>query len=91
MSALPAALDLPLEHLTLSSPKSNTVKATAQDDPADVNGQLTSPTTRSTGENTVAGGQDVSAFPPCDEPSQQSDPLLLLLVDDNVSTVILDV
>ena len=90
MSALPAALDVSLEHLTLSSPKANTAKAATQDRSSGVNDQFAPHTTDSSGENAVAGGQDVSMALPHKESSPSLDPLLLLLVDDNVSTLILD-
>ena len=85
MSALPAALDRSLEQLTLSSPNATTVKATNEDDPASFNNQSTPHTIQSMSENAVAGVQDVTATPPENRSSQPSDPLLLLLVDDNVS------
>ena len=76
--------------MTLSSPKANTAKATTQDRSSGVNDQFAPHTTDSSGENAVAGGQDVSMALPHKESSPSLDPLLLLLVDDNVSTLILD-
>ena len=90
MSALPTPFDVSLEHLTLSSPNKNTVKASAQDNPTHPNDQSHPKPTVSLGQSTVSGGRDVSTFPPDGTSSQSSDPLLLLLVDDNVSTIIID-
>lgn len=90
MSALPAALDESLEHLTLSSPNSHTVKATTQQHPAGSTDHPIPYNARSTSEHAVAGGQGASTSPTYGEASQPSDSLLLLLVDDNVSISILD-
>lgn len=90
LSALPAALDESLEHLTLSSPKSNMVKAKAREIAADGNDQLTLHATDSAIENAVAGGSDMSISVPDTESSPAPAPLLLLLVDDNVSAVTLN-
>jgi hypothetical protein len=85
MSALPTALDESLEHLTLSSPRANTVKAAAQDRSSHVDEQFTPPIIDPLGADTVAGGRDMSMSPPHKEASPSPEPLLLLLVDDNVS------
>jgi CheY-like chemotaxis protein len=90
MSALPAALDASLEHLTLSSPRTNTVKATAQNRPSHVDEQFTQHATDASGGDAVAGGQDMLTPLPYKESSPLADPLLLLLVDDNVSAVTLN-
>ena len=90
LSALPAALDESLERLTLSSPDANTVKAKTHETLSYVNDQLTTHTTGSTSEITAAGGRDPFTSLPHNEPSRPHDPLLLLLVDDNVSAVTLN-
>lgn len=87
MSALPAALDASLEQLTLSSPGTNTVKATTPEHPEDLDEQLARHTANPDIGHAVAGGQNPSISPPYGESSRPSDPLLLLLVDDNVSAV----
>lgn len=87
LSALPAALDESLEHLTLSSPNANTVKARRHDTPADVKDQFTPHATDSARGNAVVDGRDPSISLPRDESSLSPDPLLLLLVDDNVSAL----
>jgi len=87
LSALPAALDESLEHLTLSSPNANTVKARRHETPADVKDQFTPHATDFASGNAVVGGRDPSISLPRDESSLSPDPLLLLLVDDNVSAL----
>jgi two-component sensor histidine kinase len=90
MSALPASFDVSLEHLTLSSPNANTVKATTQDNSSHFKDRSTPRKFDATSGHVAAGVRDVFKFPPDEGSSQSSDPLLLLLVDDNVSTVTLD-
>lgn len=95
MSTLPSPpLDVALDYLTLSSPNTTTVKAAARDSLVDVDDQVTTYTFSSPGRNAATGSRRVSTHSPKDptstgESSQASDPLLLLLVDDNVSALII--
>jgi CheY-like chemotaxis protein/two-component sensor histidine kinase len=92
MSALPSPpIDVTLDYLTLSSPNANTVKGAARDKTVAFEHRERRPTFGSSGMNTASLGQNVLSSPHDDQPStaessQQLDPLLLLLVDDNVST-----
>jgi two-component sensor histidine kinase len=91
MSALPSQFDMSLENLTLSSPNANTVKATTRDSSSHFDDHPPPRKPDFTGEHAVAGGRDVFKSPPDEVSSQSSDPLLLLLVDDNVSAVSLEI
>jgi D-tyrosyl-tRNA(Tyr) deacylase len=90
LSALSAALDVSLENLTLSSPNAKTAKVASQHDASNFNDQVPPHKTGSSGENVVAGGRDMSISLPREDSSPRPDPLLLLLVDDNVSEMAFD-
>jgi CheY-like chemotaxis protein/anti-sigma regulatory factor (Ser/Thr protein kinase) len=94
MSALPSPpIDVTLDYLTLSSPSANTVKGAARDNTVGFEHRERRPTFGSSGMDTASLSQKILSSPHDDrpstaEPAQPLDPLLLLLVDDNVSTVI---
>lgn len=90
LSALSAALDVSLENLTLSSPNAKTAKAASQHHASNFNDQVPPHKTGYSGENVVAGGRDMSISLPREDSSPRPDPLLLLLVDDNVSEMAFD-
>jgi CheY-like chemotaxis protein len=94
MSVLPSPpLDVALDYLTLSSPNAITVKGAARDSTVGFEHRVSRPTFGSSGINTASLAHNVSSSPQNNPastaaPSPPLDPLLLLLVDDNVSTVI---
>lgn len=90
MSALPSPpLDVALEYLTLSSPNASILKVTAPE-PEEFDSEGPAPRSTPTVASTVAKSPDVTTTPSEStstiEPSQDPDPLFLLLVDDNVRT-----